>query len=476
MATRTVSRPISLRLPQAMMATLEAHLFPGDGDEHGAVIGAAVLGTGRGCRLIARRLFLAADGVDYLPGQRGYRMLTADFVRRCALACADEGLAYFAIHNHFGVESVAFSGDDMASHRRGYPALLDILDGPPVGALVFARQAVAGDIWLSARRQVELDHVVVTGRVQQLLYASPRRPRSAAPGYDRQVRLFGDRGQDILSNQKVGIVGAGGAGSLINEYLARLGVGHLVVVDFDRLDSTNYPRLVGARPSDLRPPWLPTTVARLLRRRASFKVHIAERVAHEANPDIRFDAIIGDITDHAAAKNLHDCDAIFLAADSMQARLVANAICHQYLIPTWQVGAKVQVNDSTGDIEDVFSVVRHLVPGETCLWCNQLVNPARLAEEAASREQRAAQRYVKEVTAPSVITLNAVATSHAVNEYLFTTVNMQRDTSQAVEWVQHRPLDSRPMILRPYQDAACTECRGRLGAGPLQRLPVQGPV
>ena len=168
MATRTVSGPISLRLPQAMMATLEAHLFSGDSDEHGAVIGAAVLKTGRGYRLIARRLFLAADGVDYLPGQRGYRMLTADFVRRCALACADEGLAYLAVHNHSGVESVAFSGDDMASHRRGYPALLDILDGPPVGALVFARQAVAGDIWLSAHRQVELDHAVVAGRTQQL--------------------------------------------------------------------------------------------------------------------------------------------------------------------------------------------------------------------------------------------------------------------------------------------------------------------
>jgi len=456
-----------------MMATLMAHLFPGHSDEHGAVIGAAVVDTGRGGRLIARRLFVAADGVDYVPGQRGYRMLTADFVRRCALACADEGLAYLAIHNHSGVQSVAFSGDDMASHCRGYPALLDILSGPPVGALVFARQAVAGDIWLSAHQQVALDHAVVAGRVQQLLQPSPRRPRTAAPGYDRQVRLFGDRGQDILSNQKVGIIGAGGAGSLINEYLARLGIGHLVVVDYDRLDSTNYPRLVGARPKDLRPRWLPPPAARLLRRGGSFKVDIAERVAYEANPHIRFEAIVGDITDQPVTKHLYDCDAIFLAADSMQARLVVNAVCHQYLIPTWQVGAKVQVNDSTGDVEDVFSVVRHLVPGETCLWCNQLINPTQLAEEAASREQRAAQRYVKEVANPSVITLNAVATSHAVNEYLFATVNLQENAPQAVDWLQHRPLESQPMILRPRQDPACTECRGRLGAGPLQRLPVR---
>lgn len=475
MATRTVSEPISLRLPQAMMETLMTHLFPGDGDEHGAVIGASVLDTGRGCRLIARRVFLAADGVDYLPGQRGYRMLTADFVRRCALACADEGLAYLAVHNHPGTEHVAFSGDDMASHRRGYPALLDILDGPPVGALVFARQAVAGDIWLTAHLQVALDHAVVAGRIQQRLQAAPRRPRDADPDYDRQVRLFGDRGQDILSNQKVGIVGVGGAGSLINEYLARLGIGHLVVVDFDRLDLTNRPRLVGARPNDLRPRWLPPRVARLLRRQPAFKVHIAERVAREANPDIEFDAIVGDITDHVVAELLYDCDAIFLAADSMQARLVVNALCHQYLIPTWQVGAKVQVNDSTGAVEDVFSVVRHLVPGQTCLWCNQLVNPTLLAEEAASTEQRAAQRYVKEVAAPSVITLNAVATSHAVNEYLFATLNPQKDASQAAEWVQHRPLNSQPVILKPRQDPTCAECKDRLGAGARQPLPVRTP-
>ncbi|MCZ7579106.1 MAG: hypothetical protein M5U18_19515 [Dehalococcoidia bacterium] len=39
------------------------------------------------------------------------------------------------------------------------------------------------------------------------------------------MRLFGDAGQALLSQLKVGVVGAGGAGSLVNEYLSRLGVG-----------------------------------------------------------------------------------------------------------------------------------------------------------------------------------------------------------------------------------------------------------
>ena len=313
MASNAVAGPVSLRLPMAMTERLDTHLFPGDEEEHGAVLGAAVVRTGRGCRLLGRRLFLATDGVDYVPGDRGHRMLTAAFVRRCALACAAEGLAYLTVHNHAGTDDVAFSSIDMASHRRGYPAVLDILGGPPAGGLVFARRSVAGDIWMSSDQQMELDHTVVAGLSQQLWYPSPRRTRAAKPEYDRQVLLFGDRGQEILGGQKVAIIGAGGAGSLINEYLARLGVGHLVAVDFDRLDTTNYPRVVGARPRDLKPWSSSRPLARLLRWQPSHKVAIAERVAREANPTIRYEAIVGDVTEPTVAERLVDCDAIFLA-------------------------------------------------------------------------------------------------------------------------------------------------------------------
>ena len=344
-----MNRTFSLRLTSEMVAKLEKHLFPGDGDEHGAVIGASVVETVDGCRLLVKRLFLAEDGADYVPGIHGYRMLTAEFVRRCAVFCADEGLAYMAVHNHGGSDTVSFSDTDLASHRRGYPAIVDILNGPPAGGLVFARRAVAGDIWLSADQQTVLDRAVIVGRSQSSWYPSPRKSSAAGPQYDRQVRLFGERGQETLAAQKVAVIGTGGAGSLINEYLARLGVGHIIAVDYDRLDETNYPRVVGARPKDLNPWPHSGFLARLLRRLPSHKVAIARRVAREANPKIRYEAIVGDVTEPGVVERLVDCDAIFLAADTMQARLVVNALCHQFLIPTLQVGAKV-VNDPSGNI------------------------------------------------------------------------------------------------------------------------------
>ena len=359
MAASAVRETVSLRLPAAIMDDLQAHLFREDADEHGAVIGASVLITERGLRLIGRRLFLAQDGVDYVSGIRGYRRLTPEFVRRCVRECAEERLAYLAVHNHFGTNRVAFSTDDMASHRRGYPALIDILDGLPAGALVFAQNAVAGDIWLSHDEQVALDCATVVAATPRLLYPEPQRPPDADARYDRQVRLFGDRGQHILATQRVGIVGLGGVGSLINEYLARLGVGHIVAIDDDFIDETNYPRLVGSRPKDLGPRWLPSVLARWLGRQPARKVAIAERLALDAKPDIGFDAVEADVMEHDAVERLVDCDAIFLAADTMRARLVVNAVCHQYLIPVWQVGTKIQVDVDAGDIEDVFSVVRH---------------------------------------------------------------------------------------------------------------------
>src|SRR4029077_19752821 len=118
--------------------------------------------------------------------------------------------------------------------------------GGPVGALVFAQNAVAGDIWTPAG-QYELDHLTVIGPHIRRLYPRPnRRPHPADPIYDRHARLFGDIGQKILEGLKVGIIGLGGGGSLLNEWLARLGVGHIVAVDYQRIDPTNLPRIVGA--------------------------------------------------------------------------------------------------------------------------------------------------------------------------------------------------------------------------------------
>ena len=106
------------------------------------------------------------------------------------------------------------------------------------------------------------------------------------------------------------------------------------------------------------PKWL----RRWAEQRRTTKVRIAQRVAEAANPTVRFAGIEKSVVARDAAAELVDGDFIFLAADSMQSRLVFNALVHQYVIPGVEVGAKVQVDRDNGDILDVFSVLRPVLP------------------------------------------------------------------------------------------------------------------
>lgn len=473
----------SLSMPEGMYQDLHAHLFPGDYDEHGAVLvaGIHVLPDAR-VRLVARDLFLAEDGVDYVPGKRGYRMLKAQFIQRHILHCRDERLAYLAIHNHGGSDSVGFSQDDFDSHTRGYPALLDISGGHPVGALVFAPHAVAGDIWLPGGKRVTLDRAEIVGRSRRVLRPAPVKSGIAAGHlYDRQTRLFGDSGQAILKDVKVGIVGLGGVGSIVAEYLARLGVGHFVLIDGDRLDLTNIPRVVGSARRDvwwwMSGPSSPRWLRRLASRFSTQKVKIARRVIKQANASASVRTIAANVLDPTAAAALQGCDYVFLAADEMRARLLVNAIVHQYLIPGVQIGSKVSVGRS-GEITNVFSVVRPLRSGQNCLWCNQLINPAKLAEEAKTQKERKAQRYVEDesVIAPSVITLNGVGAAHACNDFLMYVTGLTSDET-SLAFAQYDSRTRHTVLTTSRCDPNCMECSssgdGRLGHGDSGReLPV----
>jgi len=125
---------ISLTITPRLWEDLTAHHFPGDRDEHGSVILAEQVTGPRGTRLLARQLIVADDGIDYVPGEHGYRALTATFARDNILTARANNHAYLAVHNHQGDDRVGFSHDDMASHQRGYPALSQI-SGSTVGGL-----------------------------------------------------------------------------------------------------------------------------------------------------------------------------------------------------------------------------------------------------------------------------------------------------------------------------------------------------
>jgi len=389
----------------------------------------------------------------------GYRALTPQFIHRLITRARDERLVYLAVHNHGSDGEVGFSHVDFESHERGYPALLQISRGMPVGALVFGHRSVQADIWLPNGVRLDLDETVVVGNaIKRLTPGVKGKVSDASDTYDRQIRMFGKAGQAELRKCRVGIIGLGGIGSLVAEYVARLGVGQFCLVDSDRVEESNLSRIVGASSSDVF--------------EGNTKVAVAERLIRQANNLACVQVVTDDVAKQSVAKVLTSCDYIFLCADSMRARLVFNAIVHQYLIPGVQLGSKIRC-DSDGTLLEVMSANRAVRPGHGCLWCNQLILPSLLAVEAKTDEERKAQAYGVEEVNPSVISLNAISAAHAVNDFLLNYLGLKRNGGALVYEHFHLLTGTRTLV-EPRKDTDCPECSHigqRYGRGDLIELP-----
>lgn len=71
--------------------------------------------------------------------------------------------------------------------------------------------------------------------------------------YSRHLILkgFGASAQSKLKESRVLVIGAGGLGSPVIAYLAAAGVGHLTIIDDDRVDLSNLQRQIVHRESDI---------------------------------------------------------------------------------------------------------------------------------------------------------------------------------------------------------------------------------
>lgn len=451
-----------IRISRVHYDLLMRSMFPGDHDEHGAVLLAGVSQIHGQLVLYVREVHSAQDGVDYVEGKIGYRALDPRFIHRLITRARDEKLAYLAVHNHDSGSSVGFSRIDLDSHERGYPALLQIARGMPVGAVVVSERAAEADVWESTARRYALDRMtVVGGTIDQLSPAPPRSPVDAPLElFDRQVRMFGSAGQQRLGDCRVAIVGLGGIGSLAAEYLARLGIGTFILVDPDVVEPSNLSRVVGATINDATS--------------KTPKIEVARRVIIQANPDANVTMLQDDVAKESVAKTLTSVDYVFLAADSMRARLVFNAIVHQYLIPGVQLGSKIRVTPD-GALSDIMSANRPVRPGLGCLWCNQLIDSTALALEAKTDDERKAQAYGVQEPNPSVIALNAISAAHAVNDFMLDYLGL-REEPKALEFEHfHFGPQRRVSRVQPRRDQDCSECATagrRYGRGDAVSLPT----
>jgi adenylyltransferase/sulfurtransferase len=154
--------------------------------------------------------------------------------------------------------------------------------------------------------------------------ARPLPFRSAAFSDERYARhtLIDGWDQDRLASLKVAVFGVGALGNEVIKNLALLGAGHLLLVDMDRIESSNLSRSVLFRAEDT----------------GQAKAEVAARRARELNPALEVKVIIADLNQAIGPGRLEGFDLAIACLDSVDARLGVDRLCRRAGIPWWNGG------------------------------------------------------------------------------------------------------------------------------------------
>ena len=137
--------------------------------------------------------------------------------------------------------------------------------------------------------------------------------------YSRQMMLpeIDAEGQQRLANARVLIIGLGGLGSPVSMYLASAGVGHLVLVDYDKVDLSNLQRQIVHSTADI----------------DSLKIDSAKKTLAALNPEITITTIDHALEEQELFEQAKLADVIIDASDNFQTRFAINEASVQAKTP-----------------------------------------------------------------------------------------------------------------------------------------------
>lgn len=133
----------------------------------------------------------------------------------------------------------------------------------------------------------------------------------------RLESLIGYANLEKIINSKVLVVGVGGVGGYAVESLARSGIGHIHIIDYDMVDETNINRQVIA---------LYSTVGK-------YKVDVMRERIKDINPDIEVTATKSFVDENNVEEYIKDVDFVVDACDTVATKLSIILVCKKYNIP-----------------------------------------------------------------------------------------------------------------------------------------------
>ena len=135
--------------------------------------------------------------------------------------------------------------------------------------------------------------------------------------YSRNVPALSETECIALQGKTVAVIGCGGLGGYLIEYLTRIGVGSIRCVDGDVFEESNLNRQLLSSPALL----------------GTGKAAAAAARIREINPHVQAEALPVFLDDDNARELIAGCDAVLDALDSIDARKILAQACAEENIP-----------------------------------------------------------------------------------------------------------------------------------------------
>ena len=167
--------------------------------------------------------------------------------------------------------------------------------------------------------------------------------------YSRQIMLpeIDAEGQLRLASATALIIGVGGLGSAASMYLAAGGVGHLILVDYDKVELSNLQRQILHRTADI----------------GRLKVESAQEHLTALNPEVKLTLIDHALDDEELVARASQAAVIIDASDNFKTRFAMNAASVKTKTPL-VFGAAIRFEAQTS----VFNPLDETSPCYRCLY------------------------------------------------------------------------------------------------------------
>jgi len=399
-----------LRFTSQQVAELQAHLFPGDGNEAVALV------------LCGRRdapdtHVLSAHKLFFIPHNKCHERgpLRVHWPTELGRPIYDEAMrkhmAVLKIHSHPGYYR-QFSEVDDASDLELFGSLHGWTDDgmPHASAVMLPNKEIFARVVTAAVQFVPMDQILITGDDISFFDHNPSHRPVAAKDL-RTAQAFGEKTVGLLNSLRVGVVGCSGTGSWVVEQLARLGVGELILVDPDVVEYKNLNRIVNSTLEDAQ--------------NKTAKVHSLHAAIERMGTCTRVTARQENLCNLGVLRELATCHVLFGCMDSVDGRDLLNRLAVFYIIPYFDLGIRLDA-DGKGSVNVACGSVHYLLPGGSSLLSRQVYSPEGLRVANLRRtnpeqfESELAEGYIKgvKVESPAVVSVNGLCATLAVNNLL----------------------------------------------------------